>query len=82
MARQSDLSRQTLQETNPEFHRLMEEHTRYSEQLAELARKRPRTAADQAGETRLKKLKLRAKDRMEELVRQYRRELAETVEAT
>lgn len=79
---QSERARQTLMQTNPEFRRLAEEHSRYSEQLAALACKSPRTIDDQAEETRLKKLKLRAKDRMEELIRDYRREQAEAVEAT
>lgn len=82
MRLQSDEIRKTLQETNPEFRRLLEEHARYGEQLTALARKSRRSAGDPVEERRLKKLKLRAKDRMEEMIRDYRRELAEAVQAT
>lgn len=82
MTRQSEHLRRTLMESSAEFRRLAGQHARYSEQLAALARKSPRTAADREEETRLKKLKLQAKDRMAELIRDYRREQAEAVQAT
>lgn len=82
MALRFEQVRKILRETNAEFHHLEEEHARYAEQLDALERKRPKTAREQAEVARLKKLKLRAKDRMEELVRDYRREQAEAVEAT
>lgn len=82
MTLQPEQIRQTLRETNPEFRRLDEEHTRCSEQLAVLARRSPHTAADLEEETRLKKLRLRVKDRMAAMIRDYRREQAEAVQAT
>lgn len=82
MTLHSEKIRRVLDQASPEFRRVAEEHARYSKQLEALARKSPRTAHDQAEETRLKKLKLRAKDRMEEMIRDYRREQAEAVQAT
>lgn len=54
--------------TNQEFQRLCEEHEHYDSQLEALAHKRYLTEQDQVEETRLKKLKLRAKDRMEDMI--------------
>ncbi len=82
MKLQSEQFRNALRETSAEFRRLEEEHTRYAEQLAALEHKPSKSSRDQAEIGRLKKLKLRTKDRMEELVRDYRREQAEAVEAT
>jgi len=55
---------------NPEYQRLREEHARYTAQLEQLASKPYLSEAEQMDEIRLKKLKLRAKDQMEILVRQ------------
>ncbi|MBI4467071.1 MAG: YdcH family protein [Acidobacteria bacterium] len=82
MTGQAEQIRQRLLETSAEFRHLAEEHARLSEQLAALARKPRWIPEDSAEEARLKKLKLRAKDRMEELIRDYRRQQAEAVEAT
>lgn len=53
---------------NPEFQRLREEHERYDSQLEALTHKKYLTEQDQVEEIRLKKLKLRAKDQMEEII--------------
>jgi uncharacterized protein YdcH (DUF465 family) len=55
---------------NEQYQRLREEHARYKTQLNELSAKARLSADEQAEEVRLKKLKLRAKDQMELLVRQ------------
>jgi hypothetical protein len=55
---------------NEQYRRLREEHARYKIQLNELSAKAYLSVDEQAEEVRLKKLKLRAKDQMELLVRQ------------
>jgi uncharacterized protein YdcH (DUF465 family) len=55
---------------NTEYRRLHEEHIRYASQLNQLAAKIFLTEEEKVEEVRLKKLKLRVKDRMELLVRQ------------
>ncbi|MGH9407741.1 MAG: hypothetical protein ACRD3D_18115 [Terriglobia bacterium] len=62
--------REQLMVKDPEYQRLREEHSRYSARLEELEGKRFLTEQEQMDEVRLKKLKLRAKDRMEERVHQ------------
>ncbi|MGH9398003.1 MAG: DUF465 domain-containing protein [Terriglobia bacterium] len=51
-----------------EYQRLQEEHALYDAQLEELERKKYLSEQEQMEEIRLKKLKLRAKDQMEERV--------------
>jgi len=82
MARQSEQVRQALRERSAEFRRLEQEHSSYSQQLEALTRKARPAADEQAEIARLKKRKLQAKDRMAEMVRDYRREQAEAVQAT
>ena len=82
MTRQSEHIRRSLQESSPEFRRLADDHARYGAQLEALAHKRRLTSDDQAEIARLKKLKLKAKDRMQEMIRDYRREQAEAVQPT
>lgn len=82
MTRQSEHIRRSLLESSPEFRRLADDHARYGAQLEALAHKRQLTSDDQAEIARLKKLKLKAKDRMQEMIRDYRREQAEAVQAT
>jgi uncharacterized protein YdcH (DUF465 family) len=60
--------REQLMATDPEYQRLREEHARYSAQLDQLAAKHYLSDQEQIDEVRLKKLKLRVKDRMEMLV--------------
>lgn len=56
--------------TNAEYQRLREQHTHYAAQLDQLESKTFLSESDKLEETRLKKLKLRAKDQMELLIRQ------------
>jgi uncharacterized protein YdcH (DUF465 family) len=62
--------REQLMASNEEYRRLREEHTQYASQLNLLASKNFLTEEEKVEEVRLKKLKLRAKDQMELLVRQ------------
>ena len=62
--------REQLMVGNEEYRRLRDEHARYKTQLNELSAKMHLSDQEQAEEVRLKKLKLRAKDQMELLVRQ------------
>jgi uncharacterized protein YdcH (DUF465 family) len=62
--------RDQLMVTNEQYQRLREEHARYAIQLDQLAAKNYLSNEEQVEEVRLKKLKLRVKDQMEEMVRQ------------
>ena len=52
--------------------KLAMEHTQYSQRLEQLTEKRFLTDDEKLEEVRLKKLKLRLKDQMENIERQYR----------
>lgn len=56
-----------LLEENEEFKRLHAEHALYCKQFNEINRKKILTPEDETEMVRLKKLKLRAKDRMEKI---------------
>ncbi len=70
MSTPTEAVREQLMAGNDEYRRLREEHARYKTQLNELSAKPHLSDDEQAEEVRLKKLKLRAKDQMESLVRQ------------
>jgi uncharacterized protein YdcH (DUF465 family) len=55
-----------------EFRKLAMEHTLYEKRLDSLTEKRYLTDDEKLEEVRLKKLKLRLKDQMESIQRQYR----------
>ena len=57
-----------------EFRRLVQEHSQYSQRLESLTQKRYLTEDEKLEEVRLKKLKLRLKDQMESIERQYRQQ--------
>ena len=57
---------------NEEFRRLVSEHSQYSQRLEALTQKRFLSEDEKIEEVRLKKLKLRLKDQMESIERQYR----------
>lgn len=70
MSTPTEAVREQLMAGNEQYRRLREEHARYKIQLNELSAKAYLSVDEQAEEVRLKKLKLRAKDQMEMLVRQ------------
>jgi uncharacterized protein len=58
--------------SNEEFRKLAQEHTQYAQRLDSLTIKRYLTDDEKLEEVRLKKLKLRLKDQMESIERQFR----------
>ena len=61
-----------LMDSNEEFRQLAAKHTDYARQLDALEALPHLTEQEQLEEVRLKKLKLRLKDQMEAIVKQYR----------
>lgn len=72
MSTPTEAVREQLMAYNAEYQRLREEHAGYSVQLEQLAQKAYLTEEEKLEEVRLKKLKLRVKDRMEMLVQRAR----------
>jgi uncharacterized protein YdcH (DUF465 family) len=64
--------REQLLASNDEFRRLVQEHSQYSQRLEGLLQKKYLSDDEKLEEVRLKKLKLRLKDQMEHMERQYR----------
>jgi uncharacterized protein YdcH (DUF465 family) len=64
--------REVLINNNEEFRRLVSQHSQYSQRLDSLIQKRFLSEDEKIEEVRLKKLKLRLKDQMESLERQFR----------
>ena len=60
--------------SHDEFRRLALEHTQYAQRLDSLTQKRYLTEDEKLEEVRLKKLKLRLKDQMESIERQFRQQ--------
>lgn len=69
-------SRDQLMANHEEFRKLVTEHTQYSQRLDSLTGKRFLTDDEKLEEVRLKKLKLRLKDQMESIERQYKQHVA------
>jgi uncharacterized protein YdcH (DUF465 family) len=61
-----------LMATNEQFRRLAEEHAEYHRQLEVLEAKAHLTNEEEIEEHRLKKIKLRLKDQMTEILAHYR----------
>ena len=70
MSTPTEAVRDQLMAGNEQYRRLREEHARYASELDSLSHKAHLSDQEQAEEMRLKKLKLRAKDQMELMVRQ------------
>ena len=64
--------RDLLMANHEEFRRLVVEHTQYSQRLENLIQKRFLTEDEKLEEVRLKKLKLRLKDQIEIIERQFK----------
>ncbi len=65
--------RDVLLTSNDEFRRLAQEHSQYSQRLDSLLQKRYLSDDEKLEEVRLKKLKLKLKDQMEQIEQQFRR---------
>ena len=65
---------EVLLSSHEEFRKLSQEHLQYSTRLDSLTQKRYLSDDEKLEETRLKKLKLRLKDQMETIERQYRQQ--------
>jgi uncharacterized protein YdcH (DUF465 family) len=65
-------SRDQLLTSHDGFRKLVQEHSQYEQRLGSLTEKRYLTDDEKLEEVRLKKLKLRLKDQMESIERQYR----------
>ena len=63
-----------LMETNDEYRELAQKHSDHSRRLDELGARRFPTAEEQLEEMQLKKEKLKLKDRMHGLVREYEKQ--------
>ncbi|MFL6299074.1 MAG: DUF465 domain-containing protein [Terriglobales bacterium] len=60
-----------LMASDETYRRLAQEHSQYAQRLESLVTKRFLSEEEQVEETRLKKLKLRLKDQMEQIVHQH-----------
>jgi len=65
--------------SHDQFRKLAFEHTQYSQRLESLTQKRYLTEDEKMEEVRLKKLKLRLKDQMESIEREFRTQAANQV---
>ncbi|HYL10985.1 MAG TPA: YdcH family protein [Candidatus Acidoferrales bacterium] len=63
--------REILLQSNPDYQRLAQEHSRYEAELERLSKNPYLSSEDLQEETRLKKLKLRVKDEMERFFSRY-----------
>ncbi len=63
-----------LKKDNDEFRRLYQEHRELDNQLTELSRKHYLTPEEEVEEKRIKKEKLQRKDRIAEMIREYKKQ--------
>ena len=68
--------KQHLMATDENFRKLATQHHQYDEQLQAFASKTYLSEQEQLEEIRMKKLKLRLKDEMEQRIQQYKQEHA------
>jgi len=68
--------KEELMRTDEEFHNLAARHHELDNRLHELTAKHYLSEPEQVEETTLKKRKLQLKDRMEDILRRHRQELA------
>jgi uncharacterized protein len=64
-----------LKQTNPEFRLLTEEHLQYERQLEEFNNLRYLTSEQELEKKQVQKIKLRGKDRMAEILKEYKSRL-------
>lgn len=69
--------RNTLMASNAEFQRLAEQHSQCDSQLEQLHKQPYLSSEDLILEVTLKKIKLRIKDQMEQLVARHRRDVSQ-----
>lgn len=69
-------ARDQLLASNDEFRKLVQEHAQYAQRLDSLTTKKYLSEDEKLEEIRLKKLKLRLKDQMEQIEQQARRTTA------
>ena len=67
-------SKDQLLTSHEEFRKLAQEHLQYASRLDSLTQKRYLSDDEKLEEIRLKKLKLRLKDQMQSIERQYRQQ--------
>ncbi|MGO9126511.1 MAG: DUF465 domain-containing protein [Terriglobales bacterium] len=70
-------SRDQLFANHEEFRQLVLEHTQYEKRLDSLTQKRFLTDDEKLEEVRLKKLKLRLKDQMQNIERQFQQQVGQ-----
>ncbi|HLW89625.1 MAG TPA: DUF465 domain-containing protein [Terriglobales bacterium] len=70
-------SRDQLFQNHEEFRQLVLEHTQYEKRLDSLTQKRFLTDDEKLEEVRLKKLKLRLKDQMQNIERQFQQQVGQ-----
>jgi uncharacterized protein len=70
-------SRDQLLNNHEEFRQLVLEHTQYEQRLDSLTQKRYLTDDEKLEEVRLKKLKLRLKDQMQSIERQFQQQVTQ-----
>jgi uncharacterized protein len=64
-----------LTQTNSEFQQLLKEHLQYEQQLEEFNKLRYLTSEQELEKKRVQKIKLRGKDRMAEILKEYKSRL-------
>jgi len=72
MGKTQDELKAHLMQTSEEFRRLALEHSEYKRKLESLTSRHYLTPEEQVEEVRLKKIKLRLKDQMEDLLNRHR----------